>query len=505
MLNVTVDTFDMQNKTLTLPSIVESKQESSLCPDTAIIDDGTELGNERVIPTITNANGELQSDAPFHYKASANTVVNVDKSPAVPTTTGVELKHNGTHSFKTTEIDNTEQTHKSPVLQSKDVQDLNDNVELKHETAHQSEPNTIQKELDTQLIKTTASSNIQSSHKLPPPSEVVVETIDIDQSSPVTPGTTNNCITLQNQTSSPALPAATACAAGSNVQGHEPPEIPECVRTTTEVDMSIGSMIGLKLENVSDSVSQQMLIETFGMDKTEYIKNVCSCKIGTDINDTDGTCEKFAIITAPTVIAQEIIKLSGVTINDKALLIKHIPLNFYEMNIQSSQMKSTEKLAEDHILDFIFTEATEIYKVLSRCVILKIDQVDKIKDAVNVHGVIATGLEFSLDNNLLQPITSGRYYNLLMDKYNSDQQNKVSVKSKYQSKEQKLYPNDLLSDSSVTEITKKINNYDMNVCKQMKNKLKFLDRKAFAMRFDKGSSSREQIYVECSTANYEYL
>ena len=45
----------------------------------------------------------------------------------------------------------------------------------------------------------------------------------------------------------------------------------------------------------------------------------------------------------------------------------------------------------------------------------------------------------------------------------------------------------------------------MNVCKQMKNKLEFLDRKNYNVNFERGSAAREQIYIECSTANYEYL
>ena len=39
----------------------------------------------------------------------------------------------------------------------------------------------------------------------------------------------------------------------------------------------------------------------------------------------------------------------------------------------------------------------------------------------------------------------------------------------------------------------------------MKNKLLFTGRKTFNLRLDKGSSSRDQLYVECSTACYEYL
>ena len=65
--------------------------------------------------------------------------------------------------------------------------------------------------------------------------------------------------------------------------------------------------------------------------------------------------------------------------------------------------------------------------------------------------------------------------------------------------------NSLINPSSLTELTKIIRGYNMNICKQMKKKLLFTERRNFHVRLDKGSASREQVYIELNTANYEYL
>ena len=41
-------------------------------------------------------------------------------------------------------------------------------------------------------------------------------------------------------------------------------------------------MTGLKVENLSATVTQQRMMEIFGLDKTEYIRYLCSCKMGID-------------------------------------------------------------------------------------------------------------------------------------------------------------------------------------------------------------------------------
>ena len=57
----------------------------------------------------------------------------------------------------------------------------------------------------------------------------------------------------------------------------------------------------------------------------------------------------------------------------------------------------------------------------------------------------------------------------------------------------------------VVEITREIRNYSMDVCKQMKKKLLYIDRKHFSIRNDKGSTAHEQLYIDCSTAVYKYF
>ena len=61
------------------------------------------------------------------------------------------------------------------------------------------------------------------------------------------------------------------------------------------------------------------------------------------------------------------------------------------------------------------------------------------------------------------------------------------------------------TDDRVTQLTHEIRQYSMDICKQMRNKLSYLNRKNFQIRNDKGSVSREQVYIDCNTSIYEYL
>ena len=54
-------------------------------------------------------------------------------------------------------------------------------------------------------------------------------------------------------------------------------------------------------------------------------------------------------------------------------------------------------------------------------------------------------------------------------------------------------------------ITTQIRQYSMNICKQMRRKLLYIDRKNFTIRNSKGSINKEQLYIDCSTALYEYM
>ena len=55
------------------------------------------------------------------------------------------------------------------------------------------------------------------------------------------------------------------------------------------------------------------------------------------------------------------------------------------------------------------------------------------------------------------------------------------------------------------EVLTQIRSYSMNICKQMKNKLLYLEKTHFCIRTDKGSAKNDQVYIDCSTAIYEYL
>ena len=91
--------------------------------------------------------------------------------------------------------------------------------------------------------------------------------------------------------------------------------------------------------------------------------------------------------------------------------------------------------------------------------------------------------------------------------YNTEQQSKAIVirQDTLQSAIANSNGNKICDEESVSEITTEIRKYSMDVCKMMKRKLAYLNRKHFNIRSDKGSVAKEQLYIDCSTAIYEYF
>ena len=264
-------------------------------------------------------------------------------------------------------------------------------------------------------------------------------------------------------------------------------------------------IVGLYVKNLKESISREDIVEVMGIEKTEYLRSMCSCK--TSINMRESQKEKFAILIVPRSIAGDILKLNATDIQGKTISVEKIPLEFFEMDVDAANLTPTMgEISPNDVIKFLFTDqdSTDDVFTLTHCV--------TIEDGGKVTAVVATGLTStgSKDNQLLNDfvkrVESDRYFDLIYQTFNKEQQKKVAVRSKAKKEDRPIIlKNALLSKESAAELIKEVRGYDMNICKQMKKKLLYLKRENFAVRIDKGSSSREQIYVECSTANYEYL
>ena len=260
---------------------------------------------------------------------------------------------------------------------------------------------------------------------------------------------------------------------------------------------------GLIIKNIPDEMTVDALEEVIGNTATSYLKNLCSCKI------TEGEGQgRLAIITAPHYHAKEILKLNNAQIQMHKASISSIELEFLELKIHYPHTNE-ECVTENKILEFVVSNIPAD-NALSRCVILS-----NIKDDNNnsseIHAVIATTLK-SENGDLcdgIRKISGHDYYEILKENYAVKQQ-KMTVRRRPSPSIVKEPDISAIkgkgeSTSDTLQLIHEIRNYSMNVCKQMKNKLNYLDREHFKIRQDKGSVSKEQLYIDCNTAIYEYL
>ena len=84
---------------------------------------------------------------------------------------------------------------------------------------------------------------------------------------------------------------------------------------------------------------------------------MCSCKIGTEGNGNEKSI--FAVITAPKIVADEIIKLDGIEIHEQIITIQTIPLEFHEVNFQTVWEDNDEMVNESQILSFVYGDDLE--------------------------------------------------------------------------------------------------------------------------------------------------
>ena len=256
------------------------------------------------------------------------------------------------------------------------------------------------------------------------------------------------------------------------------------------------TMSGLLIKNISKDTSENRLITTLGTTDTEYLKALCSCKIG--VNREDDI--RYAIVIAPSNVTAEMLKLNGIVLDNETIEISSTPLEFFDFN---TQVPGTELNGEtdesNNIVEFIAKSTREDH-ALFQCVILSKDIISE-ENRVNIRAVIATAVQFDKPNNeFWHRINGQQFYDLVNKKFKDSQNMGVSIRKKEIMKS----PN-LVDETSFSVITKEIRNYSMNVCKMMKRKLLYIDKKHFEIRKDKGSTGREQLYIDCSTSIYEYL
>ena len=111
-----------------------------------------------------------------------------------------------------------------------------------------------------------------------------------------------------------------------------------------------------------------------------------------------------------------------------------------------------------------------------------------------IHALLATTVKFDgkLDSSIVKRINGAQHWKML------HRTNDTSTRKK------SVPPNEN-RNLEAEELTHEIRQYSMDICKQMKNKLSYMQRKEFVIRNDKGSVSKEQLYIDCNTAIYEYL
>ena len=257
---------------------------------------------------------------------------------------------------------------------------------------------------------------------------------------------------------------------------------------------------GLVFRNIPSLVTKNDLLQTLGINTAKYTETLISCKIFCDSGEGLPTIQ-CAIITAPSEMIAEIAKLDKIEVDNHTIEISTTPLTFFRIkfDVPLNSVENNLTKMEDTILYFIFED--EIMKSISNCVVLETEQTTK---GTIVHAIIATPAvtpnPSSEVGEFLQKITDKEFHDLLQEKAKAMHNETVSVRRRGDEKNDQL-----METEDMDFVTQEIRKYDMDICKQMKRKLLFIDRKNFEVRNDKGSSGREQLYVDCSTSMYEFF
>ena len=285
----------------------------------------------------------------------------------------------------------------------------------------------------------------------------------------------------------------------SNLYQTSPPSSTRHKMAVANKSIESKSLAGIMISNLSANVGETDLISTFGIADTEYLKMMCSCKVSHLLTD-DG--KRFAIMTTPSDVAVEIIKLDGISLDNLVIEIKTLPLEFYELSIQvpNNNGRPIEPREIDVNLMNFLAETTDHDKAMLRCTVMsKGDNMEK--SATNIQAIVATALQVLNPNKeFLKRIDASQYFQLLSETSENKETRDLAVRKKH------VHFTQGLVDAANTDVViKEVRNYNLNVCKQMKRKLAYLDRKNFEVRNDRGSTGREQLYIDCSTSIYEYF
>ena len=276
----------------------------------------------------------------------------------------------------------------------------------------------------------------------------------------------------------------------------EPKESPQALCRDTRGNTSNieTTMQGILISNLPGQVIEEDISKLLGLRSSDYLTHFCSCNITDNVE-----IGRYAFITAPTHVAAEVVNLNGIEYYSKIIEMKTVPLQFLEIVFQNEG--KNKDLSAANILDFFFDDVDE-NKKLSRCDILGPNLAGKS----NGVAIIATALTVLSDDKLsnadISIIDSTHYYNQLNKLFIPKSKIKTKPITK---KDQPLTGKASVDKESVEQLLIEIRNYDMNLCKQMKRKLNYLSRPNFQVNHDRGSAKKEQVYIECSTANYEYL
>ena len=189
------------------------------------------------------------------------------------------------------------------------------------------------------------------------------------------------------------------------------------------------TMQGLFVSNLSTNTTQETLASIFGFSQTEYTNNMCRCKVG-EYKNQDGTCERFALITAPSDIICEIECLNSISVDNQTIVIEPIPLQYFELsaeaphNEESLQKHPTD---DESIAEFL-AQTFDENKAFFHCIVLsKIE----VNDRVNMRSLIATSIEIKYPNKeIWKKISGSQFFDLLLNKFQKEQKEIVTVKKK---------------------------------------------------------------------------
>ena len=91
----------------------------------------------------------------------------------------------------------------------------------------------------------------------------------------------------------------------------------QCNQEKTQFDVKLQT---LHLRNLSTDVTEQDIINFFGLKSTKHLEKKCQVQMPS--SNIPGEEISFAFITAPSHVTNELVKLNGVNIKGKNIIIE---------------------------------------------------------------------------------------------------------------------------------------------------------------------------------------